>query len=179
MARGFNILSGFIGAAFKAGKVVSKEFSKNRKQPQSRIAKVQEYQRRVHEEMELSRLKLIENFSHQEDVNDASSLESLQAINAEWELQFYELRRYIDRGKYFEGSKQFQAAIEAYNKAIRFGESSSRLNYANYAHPIKRVIILLGKLKEKERLKEYLQNLISNYSNEKEAHDWNHRLSKI
>lgn len=179
MGKGLNIISGFIGAAFKVGSAASKELSKSRKQTQNKIAKAREYRRQFEEEVEFSRLKLIDNFSNQEDVNEYSQLESLQAISAEWNLQFKELRRYIDRGKYFEASNQFQAAIEAYDKAIQFGESSSRLNYANYAHPIKRVVILLGKLKEKERLKEYLQGLIRKHPNAKEVPDWSHRLLKL
>lgn len=176
--KGLGFFGSLIGFSSKLGKTAYSEVKKSNKSKKRQAIK-EERQERISLEREATRLKLLENYSMLDDVPHDTTLERLQLINQEWRVEFDQLRKFIERGKYFETTGELAAAIESYRKAIKFGENSNRLIFNNYAHSIKRVIILYGKTKDKTALKDYLQEIIDKYPSVSEREDWEKRLAKI
>ncbi len=105
--------------------------------------------------------------------------DELKRKNEIWEKEFNKLRKYADPAHQCEKDKDLETALNLHLKAYEFGRSSKILNINNYSNNIKRAIILYGKLKRHEELKEFLEKVISQYPNEHQAKDWIVRLSKV
>ncbi|MEE9408222.1 MAG: hypothetical protein V3V28_09120 [Polaribacter sp.] len=86
---------------------------------------------------------------------------------------------YSRKGQKLEKEKKIEDAIIAYEKGLEFAYSEPILKIHNYAHSIHRLIILYGKTKQKEKLKQHLQNSIEKHPNFKNAEDWKKRLNKL
>ncbi|MFC2109856.1 hypothetical protein ACFLSU_04700 [Bacteroidota bacterium] len=81
--------------------------------------------------------------------------------------------------KQLEKEKEQEEAIIEYEKALEFAYGEPSLKIHNFAHSIKRLIILYGKTKQKDKLKLILQTSIDKYPDFKESNDWKHRLEKL
>lgn len=90
-----------------------------------------------------------------------------------------ELMKLREQAKFLEKENENEKAINLYLEEIALGEKHENLRYANYAHSIKRVIILYGKTKQFQKLKEFLDLNIKKYPNSSEIEDWNKRLDKV
>jgi len=105
--------------------------------------------------------------------------EKLKNENREWEKEFSHLSSLRQDAKILENENNYIRAIEVYLESIEFGERSNKLNIANYGYGIERVIILYGKLKQKDYLRQFLERMISTYPDCREAIKWDARLAKI
>lgn len=95
-----------------------------------------------------------------------------------WEKEWDKLRETADKAREYE-KKDIEKALEYHLKSYEFGHNSEILNLNNYAHNIKRAIILFGKLKRYSELKDFLEKVISQYPEEHFAKDWIVRLTKL
>lgn len=86
---------------------------------------------------------------------------------------------FVQNGEIFEKNKDFYSAINEYDKALRFAYSESILKINNYAHTIHRLIILFGKTKQFDKLKEHLELSIEKHPEFRDVKDWKLRLEKL
>jgi len=116
----------------------------------------------------------------QENLTDFNQkTEKLRADNKAWESDFNKVISLRKQAQDLEKDKELQKAIEVYIVSIKTGEESEKLNFKNYAFDIERVIILLGKTKQTDFLKEFLREKIEKYPTVKESDKWRERLLKL
>lgn len=106
-------------------------------------------------------------------------LEALQAHNEAWSKEFHDLGYLRDKARQYEKEQKFIEAITIYLNSVERGEQSKLLNIYNYAHDIERVIILYGKTKQKEALRQFLEEKIKMYPDFRDTKDWAVRLTKL
>lgn len=105
--------------------------------------------------------------------------EKIKEENAVWENEFNHLIKLREKATALDKSGKYSEAIEIYYESISFGENSERLNISNYAHDIERIIILLGKNKQVDKQKLFLEDIIEDYPDYHDIDEWKIRLSKI
>ncbi|NJY64317.1 hypothetical protein HC174_16385 [Salinimicrobium sp. CDJ15-81-2] len=105
--------------------------------------------------------------------------EQLRADNKAWESDFEKVTSLRKQAQDLEKNKDLEKAIETYILSINTGEKSKRLTFNNYAFDIHRVIIVLGKTKQKEQLREFLREKIEKYPTVAESENWKDRLQKL
>ncbi len=105
--------------------------------------------------------------------------EKLRADNKAWEADSKKVIALRQEAQDLERRKELEKAIETYLLSIKTGEKSEKLSFNNFAFDIQRVIILLGKTKQKEQLKEFLREKINKYPTVKESETWKDRLQKL
>ena len=110
---------------------------------------------------------------------EESRNEKLKRENREWEKEFKHLSDSRIKGSCFEKENKYIEAIEVYLSSIEYGEKSNLMSITNYGYDIERVIILYGKLKQKDYLRQFLERMISTYPDCREAIKWDARLAKI
>ena len=81
------------------------------------------------------------------------------------------------KGIELEKSGNIAEAVKEYAEAIHYGLQSSH-NYLSYAYAVKRVIILLGKLKQYNEAIKYIDVGLSQSNNPKEIEDLEKRKQK-
>ena len=99
--------------------------------------------------------------------------------NKSWELCWNKLISLRNQAQKLEKSGKYLLSIETYHACINFGKETPSLNFNNYVHDIERVIILLGKTKQKKELISFLEKLIGDYPNEISRAKWEARLTKL
>lgn len=103
----------------------------------------------------------------------------IRAENKLWQNDYNKIIELSNKASYFEKLGQIQEAIELYHKAVDFGEKSEKLSINNYAHDIERVIILYGKIKDKNNQIAFLQRVIETYPEYRNVKKWLVRLTKL
>lgn len=116
-----------------------------------------------------------------EDNKLDAKLKELQRENKAWEKDFNHVIALREKAAQFEKNQEYSNAIETYIESIEFGEKSVKLNFANYAHDIERMIILYGKTKQTEKQIEFLKRMINTYLSisVQDSDKWKIRLSKL
>ncbi len=84
-----------------------------------------------------------------------------------------------ERARSYEKRKLFHEAISVYLVAIEQGIMNSRLRLSDYEQCIDRVIVLYGKTRQKDKLKAFLMEQISNYPDYRSIGNWKKRLLKL
>ncbi len=105
--------------------------------------------------------------------------DELRKRNKLREKESNKLRKYADTACQCEKDKDLETALNLHLKAYEFGHNSEILHLGYYSNNIKRAIILYGKLKRYEDLKEFLEKVIDQYPQDTDAKDWIVRLSKV
>ncbi len=118
-----------------------------------------------------------EVFNYYEDLKRET--DKLRKENAAWEKEFNHIIKLREEATALEKLGKHLEALKIFQDSIVYGENSERLNISNYAHDIERVIILLGKTKQDETQKVFLENAIKNYPDFPDVDKWKIRLSKI
>jgi tetratricopeptide (TPR) repeat protein len=121
-----------------------------------------------------SRTELINSY---EDLKRET--DKLREENAAWEKEFNHIIKLREKATALDKSGKYSEAIEIFKESVSFGENSERLNISNYAHDIERIIILLGKDKQVEKQKLFLETVIKNYPDYSDIDKWKVRLSKL
>lgn len=85
----------------------------------------------------------------------------------------------VKKANKLEKNKMFDKAINEYNIALNYAYSEPVLKIHNYAHSIYRLIILYGKTKQKNKLKNHLVFSIDKNSSWKDVENWKKRLNKL
>ena len=119
-----------------------------------------------------------EHLSEQFDVIKKQNTH-IQQENKLWELCWNKLISLRNKAQVLEKSGKYLLSTEIYRACINFGKETPSLNFNNYAHDIERVIILLGKTKQKKELISFLEKLIEDYPNEISRAKWEVRLTKL
>lgn len=86
---------------------------------------------------------------------------------------------YVNNGKRYEADKNYNKAIEQYKIGLDYAEKEPILKINNFSNSIKRLIILYGKTKQYNELKNILERSISKYPNYRDVDDWRLRLEKL
>ncbi len=105
--------------------------------------------------------------------------DKLRKENAAWEKEFNHIINLREEATDLDKLGKHSEALKIFQDSIAYGENSERLNLNNYAHDIERVIILLGKTKQDEKQKVFLENVIEKYPDSTDIDKWKIRLSKI
>ncbi|WP_262247017.1 hypothetical protein [Parapedobacter soli] len=172
------IFGAFVGAAVKLGVAASKGVSRSVTQSE-RQRKANQFRQQVDFEKKLSSYKRVldemDAFAEKQD----DELTLLKAENKAWEKDFNKVMSYRKKAMDFEKEGKLMPAIKNHLKSIELAENSERLGYNNFAYGITRVVILYGKIKDKESLREFLTECIRKYPKAPEISDWEKRLSKI
>lgn len=105
--------------------------------------------------------------------------DKLRQENREWEKEFNKITSLRQKAQQFEKENKLNEAIEIYIQSITYGEESEKLNFNNYAFDIERVIVLYGKIKRKDLLKVFLEEIIRYYPDSRSSSEWAVRLSKL
>ena len=121
-----------------------------------------------------SRTELINSY---EDLKRET--DKLREENAAWEKEFNHIIKLREKATVLDKSGKYSEAIEVFKESVYYGENSERLNISNYAHDIERIIILLGKDKQIEKQKLFLETVIKNYPDFSDIDKWKVRLSKL
>jgi len=172
--KGLGIFGSVLGVAFKVGGAVAKEIAKPSKVDINR--KLKERQAQMAAEKKLNQLnETLDAFAAEQD----REFKELKAKNKAWSKDFNKLGTMRSNAKEYEKQGKLKLAINWHLKALDFGETSERLHYGNYAANIGRIIILYGKVKDKESLENFLIRVIYNYPEAREIDDWKKRLSKL
>lgn len=104
----------------------------------------------------------------------------IEAENRLWEKEYRILGSRSEKAKKYEKEEKFELAISTYLENIEYSKSNVRMNNISYiARDIERVIILYGKIGEKELLKKFLSENISFYPKFQGVEKWKVRLSKL
>lgn len=74
---------------------------------------------------------------------------------------------------------QYDKAISLYEQSVLFGELSDNMKLNMYSFDIERLIILYGKTKQIDILKDFLTENIKKYPRSQDAKKWRERLKKI
>lgn len=116
-------------------------------------------------------------------LNDYETLkketEKLQAKNKAWEIEFNDTTLSRQKAQQLEKENKLDKALSVYLQSIEKNENSTKLTISNFAFDIDRAIVLYGKLKQKEKLKVFLEEKINKYRDYRGATDWMVRLSKL
>ena len=107
-----------------------------------------------------------------------TKLEELRKRNKLWNSRFSEVMRIREKAKGLEKNGDYPNALLLYQQEIELAKEYN-LKYNNYAHSIKRTIILYGKMKCYEDLKLYLKILLVQHPEVKDTEEWNYRLEKV
>lgn len=86
---------------------------------------------------------------------------------------------HVKNAKRYESDKNYEKAIEQYKIGLDFAENEPALQIHNFARSIQRLIILYGKTKQFDDLKNILEQSISKYPNYRNVDDWKMRLEKL
>lgn len=106
-------------------------------------------------------------------------LEILQSENKKWNKEFNRTISNREKALHLEKEGKIIEALTVYLQSIDVNEKNNKLTIYNYAFDIDRVIILYGKTKQKEKLKEFLEDKICKYKNYSKVNEWMVRLSKL
>jgi len=106
-------------------------------------------------------------------------VEKLQMENAAWQKDFDIILNFRKTASSFEKEGKLQEAINEYSKSVSFGETNQRLNLNNYVHDIERLIVLYNKTKQKDKLINFLDQLIAKYPEYSDVQKWAVRLSSL
>lgn len=126
----------------------------------------------------------INNENRKKDENEwfknlKTKTEQLQKENEYNAIIFEYYREHVNNGKRYESDKNYVKAIEQYRLGVEFAEKEPTLKINNFANSIHRLIILHGKTKQYEDLKNLLERSISKYPNYRDVDDWRLRLEKL
>ncbi len=99
--------------------------------------------------------------------------------NKIWQQNFDKLNSFRTKAIDLEKKGILHEAIDYYEKAVNYGKECETLQFVNYARDIERLIILYGKTKEPNKLKELLEHVIKTYPDRKKVEDWKKRLNKL
>jgi len=86
---------------------------------------------------------------------------------------------FFRNGKRYESDNNYSKAIEKYRLGLDYAVKEPTLKINNFAKSIHRLIILYGKTKQYEDLKNLLEESISNYPDYRDVGDWKTRLEKL
>ena len=110
----------------------------------------------------------------------AKELKDAERENKLWKKEFDSICIRRSEAKNHELNKNYYKSIELYLQNISVCQNSSRINKIHhFAHDINRVIILFGKTKENELLKNFLNELLTKYPTWFDADKWKSRLEKL
>lgn len=82
-------------------------------------------------------------------------------------------------GMNLEKEGNIEDAISEYKKAIEIGEQSSLSRFSSYAYAYERIIILLHKVKDIEKEKQYINAYLSHNISDKAKDKYTNRLNKL
>lgn len=109
-----------------------------------------------------------------------SETERLRTENENWSKSFNVVCTKRTEAEKLEKSGDLNSAMSLYMENIEYCKHDRYVNkLVNYAHDIERVIILLGKMKQTERLISFLNECISKYPDYCDIGKWKIRLSKL
>lgn len=105
--------------------------------------------------------------------------ETFKSENRNWQKEFNDVISSREAALNLEKVGKIFEALELYLKSIEKAENSNKLTINNYAFDIDRVIVLFGKTKQKEKLKEFLEDKINRHQDYNNLNEWIVRLSKL
>lgn len=105
--------------------------------------------------------------------------ENIHTKNKVWQNEFDKTISLRQKAQQSEKENNLYEAISYYLQSIKQGENSATLNIYNYAFDIDRVIVIYGKTKQKELLKDFIEEQIRKYPDFRGMKDWAVRLSKL
>jgi len=118
-----------------------------------------------------------ENINSYEDLKRET--DRLRKEHSAWEKEFNHIIKLREEANALEKLGKHSEALKNFQDSVTYGENSEKLNVSNYAYDIERVIILLGKTKQDDKQKVFLENVIKKYPTFSDVDKWKIRLSKI